>query len=183
MINQNDLFWLAGIIDGEGFLTTNTRNGVHKTRNNGRGHNSFITRIGVGNTDVGMIRKISEVYCQLGVKFYYGIHNPPKARPDSMQYMSINVEGYRSCKKVLEAIIDKSGSESKKKQMVLMMDYIDYRLSLFQERGEHGHLKTKISDDDFENIDMKFRQDLKTAKLCQVSPSTTKRKASTVLEW
>jgi len=183
MISQNDYFWLAGIIDGEGFLTTNTRNGVHKTRNSGKGHNSFITRIGVGNTDVGMIKKISEIYCELGVKFYYGLHNPPKSRPDSMQYISINVEGYKSCKKILEVIIDKSGSISKKEQMILMMSYIDYRLGLHQPREDNGQIKPKVSDEDFQNIDVKFVADLKNAKKCQISPSTTLRKASSPLSW
>lgn len=183
MINQNDLFWLAGIIDGEGFLTTNKRNGIHKDCNNGKGQYSYITRIGVGNTDVGIIKKISEIYCELGVKFYFGLHNPPKVRPNSMQYISINVEGYRSCKKVLDVIKDKSNSISKKEQIELMISYINYRLSYFQERGEHGYLKPKIKEDDFENIDIKFAAKLKKAKLCQISPSTTKRKASTILEW
>ncbi len=183
MINDNDLYWLAGIIDGEGFLTTNTRNGVHKTRNNGEGHHSFITRIGVGNTDVGMIKRISEIYCELGVKFYYTLHNPPKERPDSMQYISINSEGYRSCKKILEAIVNKSNSISKKKQMELMLDYINYRLSVSQERGSHGYLQAKVSEEDFIKIDMVFVREIKENKKCQVSPSTTKRKASTVLQW
>jgi hypothetical protein len=183
MININDFFWLAGIIDGEGFLTTNTRNGIHKKSNNGEGAKSFITRIGVGNTDVGMIKKISEIYSELGVKFYYTLHNPPKERPLSMQYISINVEGYRSCKKILDVIVDKSGSISKKKQMELMLDYINYRLSIIQERQINGQLKTKINDEDFIKNDMNFIQKLKENKICQVSPSTTKRKASTVLQW
>jgi len=183
MINQNDLFWLAGIIEGEGFLTTNTRNGIHKTKNDGRGHLSYITRIGVGNTDAGLIRRISEIYYELGVKFYYTLHNPPKDRPDSMQYISINVEGYRSCKKILDVIVDKTYSISKKNQILLMIDYINYRLSIIQKRGEHGYLITKISDDDFRNIDVVFVQKLKEAKKCNVSPSTTKRVASKPLSW
>ena len=177
MTNQQDLFWLAGIIDGEGFLTTNTRNGIHKRQK------SFVTRIGVGNTDVGMIKRISEIYCELGVKFYYTLHNPPKDRPDSMQYISINSEGYRSCKKILEAIVEKSNSISKKKQIDLMLDYVNYRLASFQPRNLNGQLIAKVSDEDFINIDTKFAQELKANKRCQVSPSTTKRKASTVIWW
>lgn len=182
-MKNEDLFWLAGIIDGEGFLTTNKRNGIHKTRNGGNGHRSFITRIGVGNTDVGIIKKISEIYCELGVKFYYTLHNPPKDRPDSMQYISINVEGYRSCKKILEVIEDKSNSISKKIQIELMLDYVNYRLSMIQERGLHGYLKTKINDEDFVKNDIHFVDELKRNKKCQVSPSTTKRQASTILQW
>jgi hypothetical protein len=183
MKNQNDLFWLAGIIDGEGFLTTNTRNGIHKTRNCGKGHNSFITRIGVFNTDVGIIKKISEIFYELGVKFYFTVHNTPKNNPNGMQGLSINVEGYKSCKKILEVIIDKSGSITKKKQIELMLDYINYRLSIIQERGYHGYLKQKVNNEDFITVDIKFVNELKENKKCQVLPSTTKRKASTVLQW
>lgn len=183
MINTNDLFWLAGIIDGEGFLTINTRNGIHKTSNNGRGMFSLITRIGVGNTDFGIIKKVSEIYCDLGVKFYYTLHNINKKFPNSMRMISINVEGYRSCKKILEVIIDKSASISKKKQIKLMLDYINYRLSIIQERTQLGYLKTKVTYEDFIKIDMKFANELKEGKICQVSPPTTRRKASTVLQW
>lgn len=183
MISDFELHWLAGIIDGEGYLTTNTRNGVHKTRNGGIGHMSYITRIGVGNTDFGIIKKISSIYCKLGVKFYYGFHNPPKQRPNSMQYISINVEGYRSCKKVLEVVKDKSCSLQKTQQIKLMLDYVNYRLSLIQERRDHGRLLPKTSKENFELIDKKFVEEISRAKRLQIPPSTTKRKASTELSW
>jgi hypothetical protein len=183
MININDLFWLAGIIDGEGYLTANARNGIHRTCNNGKGQFSLVTRIGIGNTDFGIIKKVSEIYCDLGVKFYYTLHSINKKFPNSMRMISIDVEGYRSCKKILEVIIDKSASISKKKQIRLTLDYINYRLSLIQKREQLGHLKTKVTYEDFIKIDMKFAKELKESKICQVSPSTTKRKASTVLQW
>ena len=183
MINQNDLFWLAGIIDGEGYLTTNTRNGKHKLKNGGEGSRAYVTRIGVGNTDFGIIKKLSEIYSELGVKYYYGLHNPPKDRPDSMQYISINVEGYKSCRKILEKIVDKSNSLQKKPQIELMIRYVDYRLGIMQLRGEKGQLKAKVSEEDFKNIDMHFVEELRNAKRYQIPPSTTKRIASTPLSW
>ena len=183
MVNTKNLYWLAGIVDGEGYLTTNKRNGVHRKTNKGRGHYSFITRIGVGNTDIEMIKKISEIFVGLGAKFYYTLHNPPKNRPDSMQYISINVEGYKSCKKILEAIVNKSNSFQKKKQMELMLEYINYRLSLLQDRDQYGRLSSKVKYEKFIAIDTKFVNELQEYKRYQVSPSTTIRKASTVLQW
>ena len=182
MITENDISWLAGILDGEGFFTTNTRNGIHKTRNNGQGSKSFITRIGVGNTDMEMIKKISEIYVYLGVKFYYTLHRPSKTFPNSKFSVSINAEGYKSTKKIIEAVIEKMNS-SKTEQARLMLDYINYRLGLFQPRGKHGMVGAKTTDDDFKNIDLVFVEKMHNCKKYQIPPPTTKRIASTVLQW
>jgi len=173
MIEEKDLYWLAGIFDGESYLTTNKRLGVNKSEISG-----YITRIGVGNTDSGMIKRISEIYCELGVKFYYTLHNPPKMRPDSMKYISINIEGYKSCKKILEVIKGKTKSLQKNIQISLMLDYINYKIlgeNINKSREEKIELKEKIDD--------VFVEKLKEAKRFQISPSTTKRIASTVLSW
>ena len=129
-----------------------------------------------------MVRKISEIYVDLGVKFYYCLHRPSKKFPDSKFSVSINVEGYKSTKKIIEAVIDKMNS-SKKEQAKLMLEYIEYRLGLFQPRGEHGRVGTKTTIADFKNIDLAFVEKLRGCKKYQVSPSTTKRIASTVLQW
>ncbi len=181
MINDSDFFWLAGIIDGEGYLTTNKRQGVHKKRNNGNGQYSFITRIGVGNTDVELIKKVSEIFYVLGAKFYFTLHTPNKKFVNAMDYLSINVEGYRSTKKILDAIIDKLHS-NKKRQAKKILEYIEYRLSMFQKRNVNGTLCSKIKKEQFESIDKKFEESLRYLKHYQILPSTTRRKASTPLE-
>jgi len=182
MENINDLYWLAGIIEGEGYLTTNVRQGIHKNNNNGSGARSYITRIGVGNTDVAMIKKISEIYLCLGVKFYYILHNNKKYE-GALQYVSINVEGYKSCLKILDAIVGKMCNSQKKKQAEEMTEYIRYRLSKLVPRDSHGRVTTMTTDNDFEEIDNAFVKKLKDLKTPTILPSTTKRVASTVLTW
>jgi len=176
MINENDLFWLAGILEGEGFFTSNSRNGVHKQCNNGRGSVSYITRIGIANTDFEMVKKVSEIFYALGAKFWYRLDAGDKRFPNAMGYIHINVEGYRSCKKIIEAIIDKMCDGMKKKQAELMLDYINYRLDLIENKQE----KQGVMSD----RDKSFPQQLKELKRQQVvSPSTTSRKASIPLSW
>lgn len=174
MINDNDLYWLAGIIDGEGFFTTNKRHVDYKRNGHDNIQLSFVTRIGIGNTDMEMIKRVSEIYCELGAKFWYCLHNPDKRFPHAKKYVSINVEGYRSTKKILLAIIDKLVTTQKKAQAELMLKYIDYRLELIGTRI--------IRNDDGKN-DIKFAEELKALKNYQISPSTTKRVASTPLTW
>jgi len=183
MINNNDLYWLAGIIDGEGCLIFGKRNGIHRTCNDGKGQFSFITRIQVGNTDMEMIKRISEIFYDLGVKFYYGLHNPHKRFPNAKRYLTINVEGYRSTKKILNAIIDKLWSGQKVKEAKIMLEYIKYRLALVQERGQNGCLMAKQSEENFLNNDIRMVMEFKKARQYQVPPPTTKRKASIPLSW
>lgn len=177
MLIEN-LYWLAGIIDGEGFFTTNKRQGIHRKANNGDGQYSYITRIGIGNTDMEMIKKVSEIYCELGIKFWYCLHSPHRKFPNAKKYVSINVEGYKSTKKLIDAVIDKLASTQKKMQAKLMSDYVNYRLSILNNR-----LDKEIQKDNFEKIDVKFAEELKSLKNYQISPSTTKRVASTPLSW
>jgi len=182
MININNIYWLAGIIEGEGFFTTNSRQGVNKLVNNNTGAKSFITRIGVGNTDSGIIKRISEIYVALGIKFYYTLHNNKKYE-GALQYISINVEGYKSCLKILMAIQGKVCDSQKKLQAEEMIKYIDYRLSKFIPRDYHGRAMVKTTEEDFEKIDKVFVQKLHDLKTPSILPSTTKRVASTILSW
>jgi len=160
------LYWLAGIIDGEGSFTLNRRCGVNS------GQDSFITRLQIGNTDMGMIKEVSEIFVSLGIKFYYGLHNPNKRFPNAKRYLTINVEGYRSMKKVIDAIEGKLFTHQKIRQLNLFKEYI-----IFREKIASGE-ETKNPE-----IDNDFALKVKTLVDYQVSPSTTKREASTVLQW
>jgi len=180
-VNVNDLYWLSGIIEGEGSLTTNTRNGVHKKSNSGNGSSSYITRISMANTDMHMLKRISEILCAMGVKFWYRLDTSDKRFPNAMGYIHISIEGYRSCKKVLDSIVDKlTDNGSKKKQAELMIDYINYRLGFFQQRSANGSYS---NNNLIGERDRNFAIELKRLKKVQIFPSTTKRRASTPLEW
>ena len=165
-MTKEKIYWLAGIIDGEGSFTLNRRCGVNSNQD------SFITRLQIGNTDMGMIREISEILVQLGIKFYYGLHNPHKKFPNAKRYLTINIEGYRSMSKLIDAIDGKLFTHQKKQQMELFKEYIAFR-----NRIASGETKKDPE------IDKEFSLKVKALVDFQVSPSTTKREASTVLQW
>lgn len=158
--------WLAGIIDGEGSFTLNRRCGVNS------GQDSFITRLQIGNTDMGMIKKISEIFVPLGIKFYYGLHNPHKKFPNAKRYLTINVEGYRSMTKIIDAVDGKLFTHQKSQQLALIKEYIIFR----------NNIAAGIESRDPEK-DKAFALKVKSLVGYQVSPSTTLREASTVLRW
>lgn len=179
-INVNDLYWLAGIIEGEGCLTTNTRNGVHKKSNGGKGSSSYITRISIGNTDMHMLQRVSNILYLLGAKFWYRLENEDRRFPNSMGFIHITTEGYRSCKKLLDSIVDKLTEGGVKRiQVELMLDYINYRLNILQSRKDGKYSNNNTLGDK----DKEFAFELKRLKKVQILPSTTKRKASTPLSW
>lgn len=161
-----NLNWLAGIVDGEGSFTLNRRCGVNS------GQDSFITRLQIGNTDMGMIKKVSEIFVSLGIKFYYGLHNPNKRFPNAKRYLTINIEGYRSISKLIDAIDGKIFTHQKSQQMNLFKEYITFRNKVSS--GEEPKNPEK---------DKEFALKVKALVDYQVSPSTTKREASTVLQW
>lgn len=163
---MNNIDWLAGVIDGEGSFTLNRRCGVNS------GQDSFITRLQIGNTDMGLIKKVSEIFVELGIKFYYGLHNPNKKYLNAKRYLTINVEGYRSIKKLIDAIDGKLFTHQKSQQIELMKQYIQFRTDIAD----------KLIPKDAEK-DKEFALKIKALKDYQVSPSTTKREASTVLQW
>lgn len=173
MINETDLFWLAGIIDGEGYLGMTKRYGKQNAAlHNGAGPKSFITRIQVANTDMGMIQRVSEIFCSLGAKFWYRMDAPDKRFKNAKIYIGISVEGYGSCKKVLLAIQGKLHTHQKQKQLELMLEYINYRLGVIA--GKEVPVFAK---------DEKYFEKIRELKRFQVLPSTTKRVASTPLSW
>jgi len=160
------LNWLAGVIDGEGSFTLNKRCGVNS------GQDSFITRLQIGNTDMGLIKKVSEIFVSLGIKFYYSLHNPDKRFPNAKRYIIINIEGYRSMSKLIEAVDGKLYTHQKSQQIKLFKEYITFRNRIAS--GEEIKNPEK---------DKEFALKVKTLTNYQVSPSTTKREASTVLQW
>lgn len=177
MIKEKDLYWLAGIIDGEGCLSVNKRQGIlNKNSNNGLGIRSYNVRIDIGNTDMEIIKRSSEIYCELGIKFWYSFIQPDKRfNGRAKGYVHIIVEGYRSCKKLLEAIGDKLQSGQKRRKAELMKEYIEYRLFYFKKPGKSMTVRSERDDN--------FYNEMISLTKYQVPPSTTRRKASTVLQW
>lgn len=61
-----DLAWLAGIIEGEGWISLSI---VSSQQPDKKLYPAFVPTIGVTNTDLMMIKKIEEIFISLGLKY------------------------------------------------------------------------------------------------------------------
>jgi hypothetical protein len=114
-ISREDRAWLAGIIDGEG--TFCVRNYPNKEKNDRK------VMISISNTNPFLLKKISEIYVKIGIKFCWNLNMP--RRENQRQYMAIHVFGNGSIKKLISLIYD--FLTAKKKQADLMLEYLSWR--------------------------------------------------------
>ena len=159
--------WLSGVIDSDGYI------GIYQKIQK-QWDNRYISnpRVSISNTDLRMIKKISEMYFNMGIKFYYLLQKAKRYN------MIIGVEGSGSCKKVLEKILPYL--VNKKKQAEIALEYIKYKESCrrFQNR-ENGKMENTLD----ENIISNFIERIKEEKHIDFAPQRLIRKASVPLDW
>ena len=113
-----DVAWLAGIVDGEGWI------GCYD--NKARRHRQL--KVNVGNTDPYMIWKVTTILKSLGLKFYYSL----QCHVGYKEMLSVEVSGNRNVYKLLTALLPhltRSAPQAK-----LIIDYLDWRFQ-FNEKG------------------------------------------------
>lgn len=66
-----DLGWLAGIVDGEGNLQAT----VQEKKCGQTRRQYFEPKVRITNTDVGMIKAVSEIYVRENILFFYALNN------------------------------------------------------------------------------------------------------------
>jgi len=136
-LTNEELAWLAGVIDGEGNLDLNKRYGLHRQ---GKGTwNWNRPRIIIGSTDARLIAKVSEIYAKIGCKFWYSTlkryeeHHKP--------CLLIITIGIRNVFKVLIRV--KDYLTVKKNQAELLIRYCLWRQEAFssssKEDWSRGH--------------------------------------------
>ena len=119
---ETDISWLAGIVEGEGWI------GI--MNNKARRHRQF--KVGIANTDPFMLRKISEIIHSLGINFYWGLAKPKMTRVSGSRVkyqMTLEISGNRNVRKFLKIIFPYLHS-SKREISVLMIEYLDWRATL-----------------------------------------------------
>lgn len=174
-MQKEKLCWLAGIIDGEGSLSLIARQGLkNKIRHSNGGIKTYFPRVSIGNTDMEMIKEVSEILCDNDVKFYYQLRNKNKNFPNAKQMVYIQIEGYRSVKKIIELISPLLKTGQKTRQAKKILEYIEFRLSILESNKRSTHPQ---------HTEDQFMIDMKEMGKYQVPPSTTKRLASTPLSW
>lgn len=161
-----DYAWLAGIIDGEGNLDVRL-----KVAGNGKSY--LNCKIRIANTDLRMIRKISEIYHDMNAVFFYDVNH--KRQHGWKNQMNISVASQGSCLKVLEAVMPYL--VNKRSVAEVMRDMIAYVRSC--PKGGNSWSYDYVSTDTFQGMMDK----LKLEKAWHIDPSTTARRARKVITW
>lgn len=168
LISREKLSWLAGILDGEGSFHAGFRR-IKATKNK---HPLLRVRVDVGNTDVFMIKEISEIYYHLGIKFHYGT-TKNNGKNESWT-LRICISGKGNVKKLIVSI--RPYIVAKAKQADKLMELIFYRESLGYIGGWHDEESaTPLWKD--KNLN-RMISELKALKKQEVLPSETRRKAN-----
>lgn len=148
---DTDLAWLAGILDGEGFI------GIS------RWEKKIVKRVSITNTSYELLAKVSRIYHLMNLRFHWN-YCKPKNRKE--EFMILTVSSYGSIKKLLNSIMPYL--TSKKAQALKMLEFISYRESIPYFSPEFA------VGDKFES----FLHEIKEMKKQQSELSTTTRIAS-----
>lgn len=144
--------WLAGIIEGEGYAGI-----VQHYDRNGKG-NYTTARISITNGNLLLIKKVSEIFYNLNVVFYFQLRKGKQANHQSR--LDIIAEGQGSCLKIIEATYPYLAS--KKDQLDILKAFILWRMDAKFDN------KTAIG----------FRNRISLLKHNHPDPSQTTRRAS-----
>lgn len=160
-----DLSWLAGIIDGEGALSVRMT-----VAHNGKPY--LDVKVRVYNTDVRMIQKISRIYVEMGVVFFYNVN---KKRADHWKnQIGICVTSQGSCAKVLEAMLPYLANKADAAASMLAV------IRFVQSCPKGGN--TTRFDYGADPTLKALLEHWNSAKVAHIDPSTTLRRAGEILK-
>ena len=160
-----NLAWVAGILDGEGALSVSLKVTA--------GRPYLDAKVRVYNTDVRMIQKLSQIYTEMGVVFFYSLNKKRKENYKNQLGICVGTQG--SSLKLLEAV--KPYLANKQDFAKVMIDVIKFVQSL-------PRAGATWSNDYAEKPEFKaLMERCMAAKAFHIDPSTTTRKASEALAW
>ncbi len=175
-ISREQLGYLAGILDGEGCISVGIHYMKYKStpqhKRNQDGFYRLLMNITVSNHDVRIIKRVSELYKELKIGFYY---TTAKKKDGSTWVININTTGKGSARKLLEAVGDQL--VGKKEQMELFLELATYRESLGYSSRNIGGI---CADPKIQGYVQRIRE-LKHE--FPSLPSETKRRANQILEF
>ena len=170
-----DLAWLAGIIDGEGNL--NAVYGLRKSGDIKRVY--FVPAVRITNTDVRMIKHVSEIYAANGINFFYRINAVSRyknKKPTWHDQLEITVGNPGNVAKVLQLVLPYL--VSKQRYAEILFELITWMKSQ-PHRGRNSRTTRYPDKPEF----IRYIEMLKAEKSNLIDPSTTKRRAREVLSW
>ena len=101
---EADIAWLAGIIDGEGNL-----HACVQEKKSGDGRLKFLCpKVRITNTDVRMIKKVSEIYVKENLTFFYALNRVSryKNKKDTWRdQLEITIGSQNGVAKLLKLVI------------------------------------------------------------------------------
>ena len=168
-VEETDIAWLAGIIDGEGYLTLLQCGLRGKLKLIKKPTKTIHVLIGVNNTHPLMLVKLTNIYYDLGLSFHSVLRTPKnkKHKPS----IAVVVTGNRNCKKLLEKIFPYLSN--KKNQASVMLSYLEYREGRKRIIGCVRDLYY-IPNHKQQAI-LKFFEEMKKAKIVPDASETTRR--------
>ena len=176
-ISREDLAWLAGIVDGEGNIDFSVQ--VKKTPR-GVKNAYFCPKVRISNTDMRMVKRISEIYVFYRLVFFYhfaNVKNYANCKDSWKNAMHISISSQGSIKKILELIAP--FLVNKQRQAELLIETITW----VQAQPYRGRM-SKEGVNYCENPEFHALLDrLKAERAFHVEPSTTIRKAQEILLW
>ena len=175
---EGDLGWLAGIIDGEGnidFSVQTKPSGENKVPND-----YFCPKVRITNTDMRMIKKISEIYVEENLVFFYALNSIKryKNRKDTWKnQMEITVSSQNSIAKLLHLILP--FLVNKQKMAELMIETIEW----VKDQPYRGRMSRNGMNYTLNPLFQALIEAMKKERQFHIEPSTTIRKAREIISW
>jgi hypothetical protein len=172
---EGDIGWLAGIIDGEGNLQATVQ---EKPCGNIK-RPYFEPKLRITNTDVRMIKKVSEIYVSEGLVFFYALNQVSRykdRKPTWKDQLEITISSKKSVIKALHLVMPYL--VNKRRYAELMIDALEWvHAQPYRGRNSSGSNYTESAE--FKELIQKLDQERKDF----IEPSTTIRRAQEVLLW
>lgn len=127
-VTQAELGWLAGIIDGEGWIGFTICNDKRRLRKNNK--IVFGVQIAINNTDKAIVDKAASLFRKLGVNPYERVSKPVRKGKTGNRkaYYSIATKHMRKCGRVLSPLLPYLVG-NKQERARIMLTFIESRLS------------------------------------------------------
>lgn len=173
-----DLAWLAGIIDGEGnldFSVQNKPSGENQVPND-----YFCPKIRITNTDMRMIRKVSEIYVSENLTFFYALNSVKRYKDRKETWknqMEITIGSQQGIKKLLQMVLPYL--VNKERMAELLIETIEWvQAQPYRGRMSRNGMNYTLRPEFRALIDA-----MKQERQFHIEPSTTIRKAREVISW
>ncbi|MBS1795615.1 MAG: hypothetical protein JSS81_17295 [Acidobacteria bacterium] len=96
-VQETDLAWLAGIIDGEGCFSIFINNRIDAS------NPSISASLTITNSNCLLLNRCMEILDSLEIKYYY--HDPKNGRQQGRRVMRVKVKNYSSLKCLIELLL------------------------------------------------------------------------------